>query len=971
MKHIAKPKITKKQRAALILAITFLILLAVCIPVSIILANKGNGTEKIEHPEILEGEARQNGQTLAYPVINGRGQINYISIDNPDNPDNLDNPKREFGFVKLEGERVFTMYYVDGDGERQIYYPTICAEDSSFDYSQLYAIQTNDGFSQYTMLDYLCIGLQMPYFAERIPVAENEDEKARQFEEYGLTDDKVSIVRFSYRDELGNEKNRTVRIGAKNISGSGYYFMVDDRQYVYSSTGNYYDYAVKDHTSFLKALVVSPGLSSDKGFGPYLTTGYHQWKNKLYDTEGETVKADSKVIVHADRIYSAKSDDAAFIGLFSTGEDVIEIDLEKLKSADGYSSLVNLLVGAKNGRLIKEIVATAPQKSNYITFGESASKKYSYTVTALEAILTDAADITETGAVAGDAYNLIKVAYTSTADGEATAPHVRYAVIDLTASAMPADVVAKLRSTPIGQLAEEDYITFEIDYTKENVYSKSARYIITDIVFVYDKDGKETKKITADSTVTYRYTVEVDGEVVESNSFALDLSAITEGKDLAVKNALIGRSPAKDVNLSFDSYVTAYYEYFMEFETCKISQIDYFVTREPVTSFRFQNSSQRDPYYGESLYENLLENKYKLYGLNATACESVVMILGGLSEESTTATAVGLSGTEVIATGLSPEILKKYGLYAHTIYFELPRNIKAYTSEGKEATDKNSANELDDYTYLSTLGFTLYISEVDPVTNTRYVASDMYDIVTRIPAEDLAFLDHDFESFWARRNMILMDIYDIDSLNVEFLTSDLKGEYFFDLIHEKIKYETSSFGTTADFNKVTVFTTPKGECTPTKLIEYMAQKGYTDGLSLTELYEALYPGDPELKQVYPDSLGTSYFKQAVRMMYLTEYTDVMPEEQRAAAIKPENMVMRMTLKIESTAYRYVYELYRADDRRVVVSIYQIDADGNPVTDSVSAFYLSTFAYKKLVTNFIGVLDGKKITPDVGYSDENR
>ena len=959
MKHIAKPKMTQKQRAALILAIAFLVLLAVCIPVSIVLSNKGNETVKLEQPEILDGEARQNGSTLAYPVINGMDQISYIS---------LDNPKDEFGFVRLDGEKAFTMYYVDSDGERQIYYPAICTEDSSFDYSQLYAVQTNDGFSKYTMLDYLCIGLQMPYFTERIPVAQNENEKAKQLDEYGLTDEKASIVRFSYKDELGNEKNRTVRIGAKNISGNGYYFMVDDRQYVYASTGNYYDYAVTGHTSFLKALVVSPGLSADKGFGPYLTTGYYQWKNKLYDAAGVAVKPDSNVVVFSDRIYTTISDDAAFPGFSNTGYDVIELDLEKLGASGEYKSLANLLVGAKTGLQNNELIVTAPIKSNYITFGESATKKYSYTVTGVEAILTDAADITETGAVAGDTYSLIKVAYTSTRDGKVTAPHVRYAVIDLDSAALPEDAVEKLRKTPIGQLDENEYISFEVDYTKENSYSKSARYIITDIVFVYGKDDKEAQKITADSIVTYRYTIEVDGVAVESNSFALDLSAITEGQDLAIKNALIGKSAAKGVNLSFDSYVTAYYENFMEFETFKISRIDYFVTRELVTAFRFQNSSERDPYYGESLYENLLDNKYKLYGLNSSACESVVKFLGGLSDESTSATALGLSGAEVVETGLSPEILKKYGLYANTVYFELPRNIKAYTSEGAVTTE--ISKDLDDYTYLSTLGFTLYVSEVDPVTNMRYVASDMYDIVTKIPAGDLAFLDHDFESFWARRNMILMDIYDIDSLNMEFLMSDLKGEYFFDLIHEKIKYETSSFGTTADFNKITVFTTPKGECTSNKLIEYMAAKGYSDGLSLTELYESLYPNDPELKTVYPDTLGTSYFKQAVRMIYLTAYVDVMPEEQRADAMKPENMVMRMTLKTQSSAYRYVYEFYRVDDRRVLVSIYQIDANGAPVTDAVSAFYISSFAYKKIVTNFVGILNGEKITPDVGYSDEN-
>ena len=960
MKHIVKPKMTKKQRASLVLTAAFLALLAVCIPLMIIFSNKENEKAKIEQPIIFEGEARQNGLMLAYPAINKMSQISYISIDNE---------KDEFGFVKLDGETVFTMYYVDDNGESQVYYPSICTEDSSFTYSQIYAVQTDDGFSKYTMLDYLCSALQTPYFVERIAIAENEQERARQFEEYGLTEDKVCTVRFTYKDELGNQKNSTVKVGAKNISGSGYYFMVDDRQYVYSSSTNYYDYAVTDHTAFLKPLLVAPGLSADKGFGPYLTTGYYQWKNELHKEKGDTVKADSKVIVYADKIYSALSEDETFGGFNSTGYDVIELDLENLKSLYGHKSLVNLLTGSKIGIPSAELVVTAPSKSNYITFDAATSKKYSYTITAIEAILTDSADITEVGAVAGDTYDFIKVTYSSYVDGKPTASHARRAVINLESGAIPEDVLSRLRNTPIGQLDVGEYISFEVDYTKENSISSSAKYIITDIVYIHDKSGKEINKVTQDSTVTYRYAVEVDGVTVESQSTWLDLSSITEGASLAIKNALLGKSASKNVNLSFDSYVTAYYEDFMEFTTYKISKIDYFVTRELITAFRFQNSSERDPYYGESLYENLLENKYKLYGLNSFSCEAVVTFLGGLSDESSSATAAGLTGNKVIATGLTPEVLKEYGLYANTIYFELPRNIKAYTSDGKE-TDSIS-EELDDYTYLSTLGFTLYISNVDPETNVRYVASDLYDIVTMIPAEDLTFLNYDFESFWARRKIVLMDIYDIESLNVELLMSDLKGEYFFDLIHEKVKYETSASGNVSEHDKITVFVKPSGECDTNKLIEYMASKRYPDGVSLTELYEAYYPNDSELKQVYPDSLGTSYFKQAVRMLYLMSYVDVMPEEQREAALHAENLVMRMTLEIKSSAYRYVYEFYRADDRRVVVSIYQIDPDGQRVTEPVSAFYMSTFAYKKLVTNFVGTLNAEKIQPDVGYSDEKK
>ena len=56
--------------------------------------------------------------------------------------------------------------------------------------------------------------------------------------------------------------------------------------------------------------------------------------------------------------------------------------------------------------------------------------------------------------------------------------------------------------------------------------------------------------------------------------------------------------------------------------------------------------------------------------------------------------------------GLTPEVKKHYGLYAYTVYFELPRQI--YVSDG------TYSDTLDDYDSAYTIGFTLYISEEKP-----------------------------------------------------------------------------------------------------------------------------------------------------------------------------------------------------------------------------------------------------------------
>ena len=932
-------------------------MLAVFIPVIAILLNKEEEPAASKQPEIIEGEARQNGLALAYPVVNNKSQIQYISIKNENG---------EYGFIRLDEGSEFNMYYIDDKGEQVLYYPDICDEDIGFEYSNLFKIDTSDGYSQYTLLDYLCVALQMAYFEERIPLAENAEEKALQLKTYGLTEDKARTVYFAYYDDMGNLKNHTVKIGEAGIFGTGYYFMIDERPYVYSSINNYYNYALSSYSSFLKAALVSEGLAEDSGYGPYLTTGYYQWLNEKFDTVGEIVPEDSKVIIYTDIISPNITEDPSHSGYEKEGYDLVEIDLLKYKTNESYRRLVNSLLGKPVGSFASELESTLTFNLGVIDFGEKTSVTYNYVIVAIEAILTDGEDVTAAGATLGNSGNLVKVTYTATADGESVAPHPVHAVIDLSASGIPADAAEKIRNAPIGALAEEDYISFSVEYTKDNAFTSVGKYVITEIISIRNRKGEKIDTVAADSIVGYKYQVVFDGVVKSEESFMMDLTKATEGVDAEIKNALIGKKVSRNLNISLNE-ATTYYEYLLGFDTYKVARIDYFVTSKLISAFRFQNSSGRDPYYGESLYENLMEDEHRLYGLNSATCESIVQMLGGLEKDSTTGSANGLYGEAVVEVGITPAVMDKYGLYAHTIYFELPRGIYSYTNEGGD--DEDLADELDDYAYYDTLGFTLYISDVNPATNKRYVASDLYNIVTEISADKFVFLDYDFETFWARRNIILMDVNDIEDFGIEFYMSDIKGSFDFDLIHEKITYETSANGYTSSFNKITAFVKPSADATSTRLAELMAKKGYSEGISLTELYENYYPNDPELKEVYPDSLGTAYFKEAIRMIYLTAYVDVMPKADRDEAMKAENLVMRMTLDIKSSAFTYVYEFYRADDRRVLVSIYQADANGNAATTPVSDFYISTFAFKKIVTNFMGLLNAEKITPDVGYPDE--
>lgn len=956
MKHIEKKKLSKNQLSALILSAVCVLVLAISIPISVFLLTREPESAVTEPPVILEGEARQGNLTLAYPTVNSQKQITFIGVKNP---------KEEFGFLKQNGENHLTMYYVDSNGKTQLYFPDICYEDATVNYQDFYMIDPSQYLTP-TFLQLLCTGIQFSYFSERIPLSNEAEVRAQQLKVYGFDEDKATVVNFEYIDEMGEKVSHKITIGGENAFESGYYFMVDDRvvdgtEYVYSSGSNknYYSHAISDYERFIKPLLVSKGLDSDKGYGPFLTTNYWQWKNEIHG-EGESVKSDSIVAIYADTV--SLSDENG--GYKFSGYESFDIDLSELKKNEKYARVIKGLVGKTVGKLPNELLLTVSAYGNKIDFGSSETLAYAYKISEVEAILTDNGEITEKGTAVGE-NNVIKVAYTLAVSGVGDGK-IRHAVIDLRELA---DIEAdKLRALTVGALAAGSEVSVSVQYTKSNANLLNEKYKITEIISVTDKTGKNLDKIASESIVVYRYIIETDGTQTYEGIGQFSLAKKEKNEvEQKLYDVLIGRGVSRNISLEFNS-IDSHFEYFQTFTTYKISEIKYFLTKELVVAFRFVNSENRDPYYGESFYENIMDNEKNFYGLNAGACEQIVKILGGLSEENTTGTAAGLSGEEVVAIGLDPDVMKRYKLYANRIYFELPRIIYDYKSQGAVTDNKN----LDDYGWYDTIGFTLYISDVDPVTQKRYIASDMYDIVTTVSAEMFDFLNYDFETLWARRNMIFMETYDIDDITVKFNMQDLKGEYLFDLTHSMVKYEPSPGAEPEEYEKTTVFVTANGECTDNKLLQVIAEKGYT-GISLEELYKIVYPNDPGHRKVYPDSLGTSYFKDLLIALSLTTYVDVMPEEDRAEAKKAENLVMSMKLKVvqtkNSSPYHYVYDFYRADDRRVLVSIYQVDLTGKKMTDEISEFYLSTFAFKKLATNFRGILNAEKITPEVGYVDE--
>ncbi len=975
MKHIAKNKFTSKQRASAILLGLLVILVASAIVLGIVYKNKQDQTPEPVIPEIIEGEALYGAnlnaqQAIAYPSMDA-ADITYIDISSK---------KQTFGMYRPTPGESFELYYTNSDGEMTVYYPDIAFEDSSFDYESVYSIYTEDGFGTMPKLFYLTTALRIPYFSERIPLSDDAAERESQLKAYGLTEGDTIDIFFAYnekqydedgkliKDGDGNavtvEKTHRIKLGKKDLVGRGYYFTVDGRDHVYSTNNTYFDDAVSGFNEFIKPTLVAAGLESDISLGPTLTTGFYHWKEEQNKTEGATVPEDSRVIVFADTLTppTGEEKEPPADGYLHTGYGILELDLSQYKDYAGYENLVSTLVGQANGAYgtndgVGNIVFSAVHSASdarLLDFSKAESLAYSYSIISIDAIVTSNGDICDTGYAVG-ANTRIRVSYSVTGPDAKT--RRTSGVIDLGGTLIPEAARTALSSASVGTLASP--IAFDITYSETNALSRFGKYKILEISHIYDKEGREISKVTDTSVVSFKYAFEIDGDIQYERSVSLDLATADGDIDKKIKAALVGKKVQNGLDITVDEY-TAYFECILSSTTYKVARIDWFVTSTLISAFRFLNESERDPFYGGSIYENLMNNKYSLYGINDVACEGVTKLLGGIDPDGQSLTAVGLAGSETIEVGITPALMEKYGLYKNRIYYELPRGITNYTPEGGE-DDENSVGE---YSYYEKLGFTLYFSDPDPVTGERYVASEMYDIISKIDGEDFFFLDSDFPSFWARRNMVLLDISNVSSITAEFGFDDLVGKYKFDLNSRDVILNDSKT------QELIVKVTPEGECTPNKLTEYIAKNCAETGfVSLGEFFEDLYPNDPEENKYLPDTVGTTYFKELILMLWSTDYEGGLTAEEQTAAFARGQRLLRLELKTTSAVDKYVYEFYAVDASRVMVTLHRENASGTITTSRVSDFYISTFAFKKIALNgFANLLDGVKIDIEDTYPD---
>ena len=1017
MKKVER-KLNKSQLITVWLLIVCLLLTVAYVTVSIVvrkLAEKqsgGGSSSVITDVRYEDGEVLSSSNIpLAYATISEKN-ITDIHIEQYEGSDIA---KEKFGVFREPDENgqpngIFLFrYYAEGKDDPLVYYPPIAGEDPDFNYESLYSIEGNDGFGRIYYLTYLCSALGNPMFTERIELPTGDDEASQRkrnaiFRDCGITESQRTDVyltfceRNSKTNEIVEDSEKTIliRIGGKAASGVGYYFMVidneHDRPYIYYTNSEYLSYALKSFSDYVKGTVVSQGLTSDAMYGPYLTTNFTSWQGTMY-TEGE-IKLSENVtkyqnpVVITEGIYRKSKAD----GGYDTGSGALKFDLEALKKHSDFNRIVNALVGKSVGELDQTLVLTilndlSPSSSKDRLLNLSSSNpsiEYEYKIVKIESVITNSGERTD-GTV-GDGDNLVKVTYSYTV-GETTVTDC-HGVLDL--RKLTTEEAAKLKGKTVGENLSENPVVISVVYTRENAYKTSYKYVLRSVDAIFDEDGNLAKTITEKTYVNISYDIYVNGVYSETKTHPIRLADFSEKHNLyPLKDILLGNGVG-DYNDVICDEVTLY-EYMRDFSTYEISEIKYFTVNEIVVSFAFQNASERNPFYGENLYVNLLENEYKIYGLNAGSCEEVVKLLGGIGTDSNSAS--GLSGTTV-AIGLTADNMEKYGLYAHKIYFEMPRLIYDAT----EGTDGDSADVLSDFAWVDTIGFTLYISDYkyDEYGNrVRYIGSDMYDVVVKVYTADFDFIELSFVDFWARKSMVMMDITKVDQIKLEFnmAASQLMGTYTFDVdfmdgysayVNGELlfsKEKLNGYYAVTDFQKVTV--TASDDAFNTGFKKLFG----TESADLAWLYQQTLGGGKT--NYYPGAEDTTYsaayFNSAYSILQLIEYVDNLTEQEQTMYFG-KNLVMSLHLKVEGQKiggeeFYYTYDFYRIDDRRIMVSLYKSNADGECIDDNgnvvpsdkigeytVSDFYIDAFAFKKLVNAYMQLLDGNAFDENLGYPE---
>ncbi len=985
--------------------------------------------------DLLPGESYyyNNGYVKTSRVLfpqYARANISAITVKNDDTTYSF------FHYVESAASSARNYFLLgidkDGDGEMEYYSPAIASRYENFDYSTLY----DDTSKIPTVLAAAGIG----YFKDRVYIRANDETNPtdEQYQEilarYGLSDadspayyellgyavdesqnvvyeyapsaggDKVAVyVKIAdngsksyvhadgtaYTGELesltprvDSERYQRVYVGDMTPDKTGYYLYVAGRDVVYTTgTSSIGDVVYRDLSYYVNPRLIT---ATSDSYAPYMPVSFRIW-SELKEV-GESVVGDGSVVGY----YVENTD----IDGINVGNSVGFVNLI---GDDVDPRIRQALLGAKLGDVL-----TITDIDPYPVLSPLAeAQTVIYDIYAVLGIVGDSAINSSAGAVvqSGD---IVFVQYRLRFGDEVGA--LSTGVVDLTRPGLAPSMQALVGMTVGAAVGEQDdaepiascevkldssyadKITYDYRITSVEGYATKAD--LSDIVVT------PGKKLPSSGYVVIVYTVELDG-VVHEETMVINLSGETNYLRDRLRRALLTQVTEEDGTLSdrvigaqSDLSLSISYAYspISAYTVYKNLRIDSVSSYREEISFGFINELERDAFYGASIYEITGPLDRTMYAIDNVASQSALKPFSDLQ------------GSETVHVGLTPAVIEKYGLSAHVFYFEMPFGIYEDKRDGNESVIT--------YAHQYSIGYYLYVSELQE-DGTYYAASTQYDIVVKVDAATLGFIDWDFTRDWAQRNLMQVKIANISELSFDINFSDLKEAHSFalttnpsyyvygginalgeeewvkqnrtyvwyvagDRVPYKYTYGVSAEQVVLDNrqyggeNKWKYYTSAGRLLVKNGSTYVVRDVDASSGTSenLDERYERL---NGTVSHVSIDYDGVANFKNLLQLIYLTYYSGASEEnldtdEIAELVADPERRIFNIRMQLTNEAAitaggrEFNMSFYRYSDSRCLVRF------SDETTGAVSTeFYLNYAEVKNLVTAVRTVVAGGVVT----------
>lgn len=581
-----------------------------------------------------------------------------------------------------------------------------------------------------------------------------------------------------YTDGIGTltpaadtDNTRRVYVGNQTVDDTGYYLYLEGRDTVYTTQSSYLSDVVGRGLGYYIAprMVTKAESSYANQLTPCfsLYRGNYSGSNLTQVTDRMTVGFTSDSIWQFDADNSGASRDTTSYGVFTLS------DLTKSEAAYFKAAFLGKYVGHRADILV-------PQE-NLTEVGKTVT----YRIRRICGVLTDGGYVSAAGQTvqAGDK---VLIAYADGSLDASGALAVLRGCVDLADADVPQALKDLLIGRTVGVAGEDDYplegagaLTFSYTYGADYTDLYHILLKISEISAVTGPDGSALTKVAYGSTVTLTYAFYENGERVGEYTNALQIPAEADFDDDAkwadygyagesvytmrtLFRTLIGKETGSytdaDGNATLTADISYPVEFVSDFTLYSGATLEFVTDYEEYLTFGYTND--REMYYGSSLYQIIGPADKTLYGLDANALLTVLQKFEDLT------------GDETVEMGLDSETMRKYGLYAYRLYYELPFNC--YTLDKDDKTE---------YHYRNAIGYTLYISERQK-DGSRYVGSDMYDIVVRIEDGSLFdFAEWDFSTKWVQNNLLMVSYENLRGMvfDLNFEEEEYKRIFGFDI----------------------------------------------------------------------------------------------------------------------------------------------------------------------------------------------